>query len=204
MADYDLNQLSILFVEDSRFSRLLTRSVFFSVGVRKIQIANDGAQAIEMLKRMGETDDPDGGACVDMVISDLVMPGVDGLELLKWIRQDPESPNAFLPFSLLTARADADVVAKSRNLGANEFIAKPFSADSIASRLTAVINTSRQYILTKGYFGPDRRRQETNDFDLDRRVMKQEDMEIFRSPRNPSTLDIKDGRVCVFRLKNSL
>ncbi|MBT5107074.1 MAG: response regulator [Rhodospirillaceae bacterium] len=204
MANYNLNNLSILFVEDSRFSRLLTRSLLFTVGVRKIQLANDGAQAIEMLKRMGETDDADGGGGVDMVISDLVMPGVDGLELLNWIRRDPKSPNAFLPFSLLTARADADVITQSRNLGANEFIAKPFSAASIARRLSAVINTPRQYVLTKGYFGPDRRRREIESVEPDRRVVKQEDTEIFRSPRNPTTLDLKEGRVCFFRLKNGL
>lgn len=133
MADYDLTQLSILLVEDSRFSRMLVRSVFFAVGIRQIQLANDGAQAIELLKRMGGKGDQDGGSSVDMVISDLVMPGVDGFDLLKWIRRDPETPNAFLPFTLLTARADPDVVAQSRDLGANEFIAKPFSAASIAS-----------------------------------------------------------------------
>jgi response regulator RpfG family c-di-GMP phosphodiesterase len=132
------------------------------------------------------------------------MPGADGFDLLNWIRRDPESPLPFVSFALLTARADADVVSQSRDFGANEFIAKPFSADSVASRILSVISTPRQFVYTKHYFGPDRRRRSVEGVDPERRVKKTEDTEVFHSQRAPSSLDMKEGRVCFFRLKNSL
>ncbi|MBL4721342.1 MAG: response regulator, partial [Alphaproteobacteria bacterium] len=204
MANYDLSRLSVLFVEDSRFIRLLIRSVFLTIGLRQIHVANDGRQAIELIKRLSDEQGSNNAPPIDLVISDLVMPGGDGFELLNWIRRDPESPIPFAAFALLTARADADVVAESRNFGANEFIAKPFSANSIASRILAVINTPRQFVLNNQYFGPDRRRQSVDGVTLERRVKKVEDTEVFHSERAPTSLDMKEGRVCFFRLKNSL
>ena len=57
------------------------------VGIQKIQIANDGALAIEILKRVGDTGEQEGGVKIDMII---VMLRVDGFELMQWIRHGAE------------------------------------------------------------------------------------------------------------------
>lgn len=59
----------------------------FLVGIQKIQIANDGALAIEILKRVGDTGEQEGGVKIDMII---VMLRVDGFELMQWIRHGAE------------------------------------------------------------------------------------------------------------------
>ncbi|MGY8961889.1 MAG: response regulator [Alphaproteobacteria bacterium] len=165
--------------------RLLIRSVFVTIGLRQIQVANDGQQAIELLKRVSGGQGPDNVPAIDLVISDLVMPGADGFDLLNWIRRDPESPLPFVSFALLTARADADVVSQSRDFGANEFIAKPFSADSVASRILSVISTPRQFVYTKHYFGPDRRRRSVEGVDPERRVKKPRTQKSFTPSERP-------------------
>jgi hypothetical protein len=62
MANYSNINLSVLFIENPRFPWQLTRSVFFLVGIQPIQIANDGALSIEILKRVGDTGEQEGGA----------------------------------------------------------------------------------------------------------------------------------------------
>ena len=97
---------------------------------------------------------------VDIVISDKVMPRVDGLILLRWLRQHKRSPNRFMPFIMLTAAADMDVVEAARDAGTTEFIAKPFSANSILQRILSVIDHPRMFVYSPGYFGPCRRRRQ--------------------------------------------
>ena len=65
----------------------MSRSVLFLVGIQQIQIANDGALAIKILKRVGDTGEQEGGVKIDMII---VMLRVDGFELMQWIRHGAE------------------------------------------------------------------------------------------------------------------
>ena len=78
---------------------------------------------------------------------------------LRWLRGAAESPNRFVPFIMLSGAADNDYVTASRDLGTTEFLAKPFSAQSVYRRLLEVIDRPRQFITNNSYFGPDRRRQ---------------------------------------------
>jgi DNA-binding response OmpR family regulator len=94
----------------------------------------------------------------DLIISDLVMPQLNGLQLLQWIRTDKDSPNRFMPFIMISGAADEKNVHLARDGGANEFVAKPFTIGSIFSRIQAVIDRPRQFVATRNYFGPDRRR----------------------------------------------
>ncbi len=152
-----LELLSVLVVEDSRFIRSVLTATLRTIGVGAVHGVSSGAEAIRFLDER-RASLPPGTAPVDLVISDLMMPDVDGLMLLRWVRCSPKSPDRFLPMLMLSGAADRQYVEQARDLGATDFIAKPFSAGTIANRLLLAIARPRRFVLAKGYFGPDRRR----------------------------------------------
>lgn len=154
-----LDLLSVLVVEDSTFIRNVLTATLRTIGVGSVHGEPGGVEAIRFLQER-RASLPPGTAPVDLIISDLVMPEVDGLMLLRWVRYSPKSPDRFLPVLMLSGAADRGYVEQARDLGATDFIAKPFSAGTIASRLMAAIARPRRFVLAKGYFGPDRRRSE--------------------------------------------
>ncbi|HZT13902.1 MAG TPA: SpoIIE family protein phosphatase [Candidatus Baltobacteraceae bacterium] len=78
----------------------------------------------------------------DLVLSDVMMPEVDGLELLARVRADEKL--ATVPFILLSARAGEEAAVEGLERGADDYIAKPFSADQILARVDAVMRQTRR------------------------------------------------------------
>ncbi|WP_353857563.1 response regulator [Azospirillum formosense] len=154
-----LGLLSVLVVEDSAFIRNVLTATLRTIGVGAVHAEPGGAEAIRFLEERRAALPP-GTTPVDVILSDLVMPEVDGLMLLRWLRCSPRSPDRFLPVLMLSGAADRHYVEQARDLGATDFIAKPFSAAIIAGRLLAAIARPRRFVLAKGYFGPDRRRMQ--------------------------------------------
>jgi DNA-binding response OmpR family regulator len=97
----------------------------------------------------------------DIIVSDLVMSPINGLLFLRWMRTSKDSPNKMIPFIMLSGAADEGYVHSARDLGATEFLAKPFSATSVYVHLLKVIEQPRQFVTTTKYFGPDRRRKKS-------------------------------------------
>ncbi|CAO3350634.1 Two-component transcriptional response regulator, LuxR family [Azospirillum melinis] len=157
MTQPKLDLLSVLVVEDSSFIRTVLTATLRTIGIGRVEGVASGADAIRWLEERRAALPP-GTAPVDLILSDLVMPEVNGLMLLRWIRSSPKSPDKFLPVLMLSGAADRHYVEQARDLGATDFIAKPFSAQTIASRLLFAIARPRRFVLAKGYFGPDRRR----------------------------------------------
>lgn len=152
-----LDLVSVLVVEDSSFIRTVLTATLRAIGVGTVNAVPGGAEAIRFLEERRAALPP-GTSPVDLIISDLVMPEVDGLMLLRWLRYSPKSPDKFIPILMLSGAADRHYVEQARDLGASDFIAKPFSAKTIADRLLYAIARPRRFVLAKGYFGPDRRR----------------------------------------------
>lgn len=75
---------------------------------------------------------------IDVVMLDLVMPGMDGIEVLKAVR--PHQPN--LPVVMLTAQSSINTVVEAMRAGANDFIVKPASAERIRTAIEAALKTS--------------------------------------------------------------
>ena len=117
--------MKILVCEDEQI--LLTTLDFRlrKIGYEVI-LAKDGKEALSVIL---EKD-------VDCVVADIMMPYVTGLELLDYIRQDMESN---LPVIVMSALEDDEVVLQAFNLGANDFIAKPFKTDELILRIRRLI-----------------------------------------------------------------
>ena len=93
----------------------------------EIITAHDGKQAIESLK----TDNK-----IDMVLTDLHMPLISGLELISFIRNDLKSN---IPIVMLTRVGLEDVVLHAFELGADDYITKPFSPDELSLRIKRLL-----------------------------------------------------------------
>jgi len=97
----------------------------------EVELAADGAEALERLESDGV-----GG---DLVVLDVLMPNVDGLEVCRRIRRS----GSRLPVLMLTARDEvADRVA-GLDAGADDYVVKPFSLDELAARLHALLRRAR-------------------------------------------------------------
>ncbi len=155
-----LERLSILLVEDNLYIRDILENVLKQLGFGWVATARNGQEAIEFLQIAGKTQGQAAGLMnVDMILCDLLMSPINGLLLLRWVRMQKESANRFMPFIMISGAADKEYVEAARDLGVTEFVAKPFSAQSVLDRVMKVIDQPRQFVTCSTYFGPDRRRR---------------------------------------------
>jgi CheY-like chemotaxis protein len=151
--------LSVLLVEDNTFNRDLISNILKQLGFSHVHTVKNGEEAISFLKQSNVGHGQSTHNLVDVIVSDLRMSPVDGMVLLRWVRNHDHSPNRFIPFVMISGAADQENVRMARELGATEFIAKPFSVESIYKRLWNMVANHRRFVCSKDYFGPDRRRR---------------------------------------------
>jgi two-component system alkaline phosphatase synthesis response regulator PhoP len=108
----------------------LLRLLEFVLGRRgyMIQGVTNGNAAVEVLK----TESP------DLVILDVMMPGLDGYEVLTFIRETPRLEG--LPVVMLTARAQLDDIQRGLTLGADAYLAKPFDPEELLSVVESLLS----------------------------------------------------------------
>ncbi|MBN8522159.1 MAG: response regulator [Alphaproteobacteria bacterium] len=146
---YTLSTTKILLVEDVPPMRALTASLLKIFGFRDILLAENGEEAFSLFKK----DKP------DLVITDWFMEPVDGMELIRKIRQSPESPDPYVPIILMTGFSGRAHIEEGRDSGMTEFLLKPFNARDLYSRIAQIIEKPRQFVDINDFFGPDRRRR---------------------------------------------
>lgn len=147
-ADKGMAALNILVVDDNAAMRGIVRAVLSAFGCINIREAADAKSALAAL-----TQDP-----FDVLIVDWKMKPVDGLALVKRLRDPDKSPNPYLPIIMLSAYSEAAKVRQARDAGVTEFLVKPFNAGALYARMASIVNRPRPYVRTKEFFGPDRRR----------------------------------------------
>lgn len=141
------DDLRVVFADDAKDIRILLRATLRDLGIRDIVGAEDGMSAFQSLCTVG----------ADVLITDWSMPRLSGLALAKLVRNHPKSINPFIPIVMLTARNKQEDVVKSRDNGVNLFVTKPLSRKAIRDRLAIAFKAFRPYIVTREFFGPDRR-----------------------------------------------
>ncbi len=144
---YDL--LKILLVDDNHYMRVLLAEILRAIGVQHLYEANDGAEGLQMLR-----DHP-----IDVVMTDLSMQPLDGIDFVRLLRNSPDSPNPMAPVIMVTGHSTFARVNEARDAGVSEFLAKPLTARGVVERLHQAIEHPRPFVRTGDYFGPDRRRR---------------------------------------------
>jgi CheY-like chemotaxis protein len=145
----DLANLSALVIDDQPFYRSLLVDVLRSIGMTSISVAEDGLTGLKAF----EENRP------DVVITDWMMPNLDGVALTKKIRAHPIEARKQTPIILVTAANQRSKIEFARSCGIDEFILKPISAKSIVDRLREVIERPRPFVSLRTYSGPCRRRR---------------------------------------------
>lgn len=153
MSEYRFDRLRVLVVDDNAHMRKLVITILQAFGVVQIAEAESADRAWQSLRNSNP----------DVIVLDWVMEGMSGIELVRLIRSNPQAPNPFVPVIMLTGHTSLDHVRQARDAGVNEFIAKPVSVKTMMSRLVSVIEHPRPYVRTGAYFGPCRRRRNTNE-----------------------------------------
>lgn len=115
---------TILLVEDNASDEKLTLLAFRNSGVsNEVMVVRDGAAALDYLFATGPHADRDPARAPAIVLLDLKLPKIDGLEVLRRIRADERT--RLLPVVVLTASREEEDVLKSYALGANAYVRKP-------------------------------------------------------------------------------
>ncbi|HEY1721421.1 MAG TPA: response regulator [Magnetospirillaceae bacterium] len=148
MAPSVLHRIRIILADDQAEIRALGRQMLAELGFTNVECAVDGYDAYRKFVMKPAS----------LVITDLSMSPVDGLELIRLIRTAPDSPNRYVPIIVLSCNTDEESVAQARDAGINDFLAKPMSLNTLYSHLEALIARPQNFIKTGSYFGPNRRR----------------------------------------------
>lgn len=118
--------IKILVVDDFPTMRRIIRNLLKDLGFENVDEAEDGAQGLEKLRN----------SSFDLVVSDWNMPNMDGLEMLKAIRQDPGLSK--LPVLMVTAEAKKENIIAAAQAGANGYVVKPFTAATLEEKLNKI------------------------------------------------------------------
>jgi type II secretory ATPase GspE/PulE/Tfp pilus assembly ATPase PilB-like protein len=120
----------VLLVDDEDSLRRVLKDLLEREGY-EVSEARDGVQALDQVDRVGP----------DIIVLDLNMPGLDGYGVLSHLRSRPAT--ADIPVLVLTAKSDEDNEVRVFELGADDFLTKPFRARALSARLEAVLGRRR-------------------------------------------------------------
>jgi len=127
----------ILLVEDSVNDIKLTTAALRAAGLaNEIIVCRDGVEALEYLFRQGEHVGRDDETCPAVVLLDLKMPRMNGLDVLQRVRSDERFKT--LPIVMITSSAEEQDMVRSYNLGVNGYVVKPVTHDEFLKAIREV------------------------------------------------------------------
>lgn len=120
--------MKVLLVDDSGTMRTIQKRCLLKLGIEDVTEAEDGVQALEIFKN----------GTFDIILSDWNMPNMDGLQLLKEIRL----LNKEIPVIMITTEAERARVVTAIQAGVSDYLVKPFTPDSLKSKLERWVTTN--------------------------------------------------------------
>ncbi|MCC6347486.1 MAG: chemotaxis response regulator CheY [Nitrospirales bacterium] len=124
--------LRVLVVDDFPTMRRIVKNLLKQLGFENIDEAEDGAQALGKLK----------GGSYGLVVSDWNMPNMEGIELLRNVRQE-QPPLKDIPFLMVTAEAEKEKVIEAIKAGVDNYIVKPFTAEILKEKLEKIADKKK-------------------------------------------------------------
>ncbi|MEI7804997.1 MAG: response regulator [Hyphomicrobiales bacterium] len=147
-AEFLVQQLSVLLVDDNQYMRHLVRSLLLNIGVRTVIEAADGIAGLEAIR----TESP------NLVILDWEMPLLNGPEFVRIVRSPGVFPVPDIPIIMLSGHGERWRIVEAAKLGVNEFLRKPVSAKSLLDRMISIVAKPRESVQLGDYYGPEPRR----------------------------------------------
>ena len=143
----NLEKAAVLVLDDNGPSLDILSQVVSGFGVNQLSRAESvkEAQALVTTKTF------------DLIISDVQMPEVDGIEFITWLRREAPENNRYVPVILVTGHTRTTDIFRTRDAGANFTVAKPITPKVLLERIFWVAREERAFIECDSYVGPDRR-----------------------------------------------
>ena len=144
----DFSGLRVLVIDESAPMRRIVRTLLNTFGARDVIEAGNGGEGLARFFEQAP----------DLVITDLAMPIIDGIELTQMIRQPHETANARTPIIMLTSQTARPCILAARDAGVTEVVANPVWPKALRARIASSLRNPRPFVSTTTFFGPDRRR----------------------------------------------
>jgi two-component system KDP operon response regulator KdpE len=180
--------LRVLVVDDEPPIRRFLRTSLSAQGYHIVE-AEDGDAALKEIRRRAP----------DLLVLDLGLPGIDGLEVIRRLRgADPAGPGTSLPIIVLSSRVDEAGKVEALDLGADDYVTKPFGMDELLARIRAALRHRLQRQGERPVF-----RSGDLTVDLVRRIVTVRGAEVKLSPREYDLLRLlvaHAGKVLTHRM----
>lgn len=124
-------QSHVLVVDDMPSTRTLLRDMLLNLGFQNVSTARNGQDALQKINEQE----------VDLVLSDQLMDGMSGTELLEVLRNSPQRSD--IPFIMVSSVRDAPVIDSALNLGVDDYLVKPVSVGLLQRRIEGVFRRRR-------------------------------------------------------------
>lgn len=127
-----MSEIRALIVDDSSVMRKIVERTLRQAGLEELVVheAGSGAEGLELLKAEN----------VDLILSDINMPSMDGLEFLRQIRAQNLAPG--VPVVMITTESSEEHVKQAIQAGAQGYIRKPFTADQVKERVLPLVHAA--------------------------------------------------------------
>ena len=119
-------EMKILIVDDFSTMRRIIKNLMRDLGFTNTSEADDGTTALPMLQN----------GKFDFLVTDWNMPGMQGIDLLKAVRADPELVS--LPVLMVTAESKRDQIVEAAQAGVNGYVVKPFTAITLKEKIDKI------------------------------------------------------------------
>tara|TARA_R110000782_G_scaffold201570_1_gene290242 strand:+ start:497 stop:898 length:402 start_codon:yes stop_codon:yes gene_type:complete len=120
------NNMKILIVDDFSTMRRIIKNLLRDLGFTNTAEADDGLTALPMLEN----------GKYDFLVTDWNMPGMQGIDLLKAVRENPELVD--LPVLMVTAESKKDQIVEAAQAGVNGYVVKPFTAQTLKEKIDKI------------------------------------------------------------------
>lgn len=121
------HNMKILVVDDFSTMRRIVKNLLKELGFENLHEADDGNTALPLLQDAGD---------FDFLVTDWNMPGMQGIDLLKAVRADPNLST--LPVLMVTAEQKREQIVEAAQAGVNGYIVKPFTAATLKEKLDRI------------------------------------------------------------------
>jgi len=148
----NLEKVSLLALDQSVHGGKILTQIIRGFGIRNVRTFSKISDARDALRT----------GSFDLIIADPAATegDEDGIELVRWLRRQDRNINRFAPVILVSGHSTPSMVRRSRDSGANFFVAKPLTATTLLERILWVARDKRPFVEVGEYLGPDRRFKE--------------------------------------------
>ena len=143
-----IRNLGVLVIDDNPFMRKIVRSLLTNIGVKEVSEAGDGVSGLDAIRTV----------MPDIVILDWELPLLNGAEFVRIVRSPGVFPIPDVPIIMLSSFGEHWRVVEAMQLGVNEYLRKPVSAQQLLDRFVSILAKPRPTVKVGDYYGPQPRR----------------------------------------------